>query len=131
MVHCLKGSSFVACSAPHTRCWEQAGRSSRSLTRRRRERSTRSKLSRVLVQANNGTLAGSDTSLNNPTDDEEVSGGAYDRNISDVMPAGQPAALTTLFGLDFINDNLVRIGGVDGGAPEGSPNGGVVTTIGP
>src|SRR4051794_16889319 len=61
------------------------------------------------VNPNNGALAGSDTSLNNPSNDEEVTGGAYDRNINDVMPAGQPAALTTLFGIDFINDTLVRI----------------------
>jgi hypothetical protein len=47
------------------------------------------------------------------------------------MPIGNPQALTTLFGIDFINDTLVRIGGVDGGAPEGSPNNGVVTEIGP
>lgn len=83
------------------------------------------------VNPNNGTLAGLDTNLDNPTNDEEVTGGAYDRNINDIMPAGQPAAKTTLFGIDFINDTLVRIGGVDGGAPEGSPNGGIVTEIGP
>ena len=77
-----------------------------------------------------GFLVQFDTPLDNPNNDEEVTGGAYDRNISDVMPIGNPQALTTLFGIDFINDTLVRIGGVDGGPPEGSPNAGVVTEIG-
>ncbi len=83
------------------------------------------------VNPNTGALVQFDTPLNNPANDEEVTGGAYDRNVNDVMPVGNPAALTTLFGIDFINDTLVRIGGVDGGAPEGSPNLGVVTEIGP
>src|SRR5688572_14212231 len=78
-----------------------------------------------------GFLVQFDTPLDNPNNDEEVTGGAYDRNVNDVMPIGNPQALTTLFGIDFINDTLVRIGGVDGGAPEGSPNNGVVTEIGP
>ncbi len=38
------------------------------------------------------------------------------------------ATLTTLFGVDDTRDTLVRIGGVDGNP---SPNGGVVTTVGP
>ena len=83
------------------------------------------------VNPNNGALVQFDTPLNNASDDEEVTGGAYDRNVNDVQPAGTPASLTTLFGIDFINDALVRIGGVDGGAPERSANAGVVTTIGP
>ncbi len=45
----------------------------------------------------------------------------YDRNA-----AG--ATLTTLYGVDYVKDTLVRIGGVDGNP---SPNGGQVTTIGP
>ena len=78
-----------------------------------------------------GFLVQFDTPLDDPTNDEEVTGAAYDRNISDVKPIGTPQSPTTLFGIDFINDTLVRIGGVDGGAPEGSPNNGVVTEIGP
>jgi hypothetical protein len=46
---------------------------------------------------------------------------AYDNNL-----AG--AASSTLFGIDITHDQLVRIGGVDGNP---SPNGGVVTPIGP
>jgi hypothetical protein len=38
-------------------------------------------------------------------------------------------ATTTLYGIDSNTNSLVRIGGVDGGAPEGSPNLGMLTTI--
>jgi hypothetical protein len=53
-----------------------------------------------------------------------VVGAAYTNNTN---PA---PATTTLFGIDSNTDTLVRVGGVDGGAPEGSPNGGLLTTIG-
>jgi hypothetical protein len=53
--------------------------------------------------------------------DGDIAGIAYDNNH-----AG--ATATTLYGLDITHDQLVRIGGVDG-TP--SPNGGVVTAIGP
>ncbi len=72
------------------------------------------------LNPNDGSLAGVDTNLDDPTDDEEVYAVAYDRSFD-----GTTA--TTLFGIDFPNDKLVRIGGVDS-AP--SPNGGVVTPIG-
>jgi hypothetical protein len=59
-----------------------------------------------------------DTSLN-PSGD--VTAAAYTNNTAS-------ASVTTLFGIDATSDSLVRIGGVDG-TP--SPNGGVVTVIGP
>ena len=83
------------------------------------------------INPNSGALVQFDTPLNNSALEEEVVGGAYDRNVNDVQPAGSPAPLTTLFGIDFINDTLVRVGGVDAGPPEGSANAGVVTTVGP
>src|SRR5829696_191477 len=46
------------------------------------------------VNPNTGFLVQFDTPLDNPANDEEVTGGAYDRNVNDVMPIGQPQALT-------------------------------------
>ena len=69
------------------------------------------------VNPDTGLLAGTDTNLTGP-----VVGAAYDRNDRN------PATATTLFGIDFANNLLVRIGGVDGNP---SPNGGALTTIGP
>src|SRR3977135_3299452 len=69
------------------------------------------------VNPDTGLLAGTDTNPTGP-----VVGAAYDRNHP------QPATATTLFGIDFANNLLVRIGGVDGNP---SPNGGALTTIGP
>ena len=51
----------------------------------------------------------------------DIAGIAYDHNQSG-------ATATTLYGIDITHDQLVRIGGVDGNP---SPNGGVVTPIGP
>jgi len=51
----------------------------------------------------------------------DIAGIAYDNNHS-----GATAA--TLYGIDITHDQLVRIGGMDGNP---SPNGGVVTPIGP
>ena len=51
----------------------------------------------------------------------DIAGIAYDNNHSG-------ATSTTLYGIDITHDQLVRIGGVDG-TP--SPNGGIVTAIGP
>ena len=64
-----------------------------------------------------GGIAGADTAL---TAGAQITGVAYDRNFGG-------ATVTTLFGIDFNTDQLVRIGGVDG-AP--TPNGGAVTTVG-
>lgn len=72
----------------------------------------------VRLNPNDGTVAGTDTSLNPPG---SVVAAAYDRNDTD------PGTATTLFGIDSANDQLVRIGGVDGSP---SPNGGVVTLVG-
>ena len=79
-----------------------------------------------------GLVMGPDPDLDNDFNDEQVTGVAYDRNVSTPVTifANGPTGVTTLFGIDFINSTLVRIGGVDGGAPEGSPNDGVVTEIG-
>ena len=67
----------------------------------------------------NGALAGNDTDLNPAA--VEINAVAYDRGF-----AGTTA--TTVFAIDRGADTLVRIGGIDGST---SPNGGVVTTIGP
>ena len=73
-----------------------------------------------------GTLAGTDTSLAYVAGDPgagvtpAVSQVAYSNNF-----AGTPT--TTLFGIDFARDVLVRIGGVDGSP---SPNTGALTSIG-
>lgn len=74
------------------------------------------------LNPNDGSLAGTDTPLHhNPAATEQVVASAYDRNF-----AG--ATLTTLFGIDYINDTLVRQGGPDGSP---SPNLGELFTIGP
>lgn len=79
------------------------------------------------LNPNNGALAATDTSLAYAVGDPgfgmqpAIVGAAYTESY-----AG--AARTTLFGIDATRDALVRIGGPDG-VP--SPNGGVVTTIGP
>jgi hypothetical protein len=83
---------------------------------------------RIRVVANNGDnfrinpstggVAGVDTAL---TAGSSLAGAAHDQNH-------YGTSTTTLFGIDALADTLVRIGGVNG-AP--SPNGGVVTTIGP
>jgi hypothetical protein len=73
------------------------------------------------VHPDTGDLAGNDTALAGPGS-EEVSAVAYDQNV-----AGTPQ--TTLFGYDLANDRVVRIGGFNGAAPEGSPNLGVVTPL--
>lgn len=73
-----------------------------------------------------GTLAGTDTSLAYVAGDPgagvtpAVSQVAYNNNFAGTTT-------TTLFGIDFARDTLVRIGGVDG-TP--SPNTGALTTIG-
>lgn len=64
-----------------------------------------------------GAVVTADTMLSR----QAIGSAAYNNNV-----AG--AAQTTLFGIDGFNAVLVRIGGVNG-MP--SPNGGVVTTIGP
>jgi uncharacterized protein DUF4394 len=51
----------------------------------------------------------------------DIAGIAYDNNHSG-------ATTTNLYGIDITHDQLVRIGGVDGNP---SPNGGVVTPLGP
>lgn len=60
--------------------------------------------------------------------DPNIVGSAYDRNDND------GATATTLWGIDSVLNNLVRQGAVDGNAADvaggGSPNGGLLTTIG-
>ena len=70
-----------------------------------------------------GVIAGTDIALDKPGANEDVVAIAYTQNFAG---AGQ----TTLFGYDFALDDIVRIGGVNGGPPEGSPNQGVVTKVG-
>lgn len=69
------------------------------------------------LNPDNASIAGTDTTLSPVT---QVADLAYTNNF-----AG--ATVTTLYGIDGVNNTLIRIGGVDG-TP--SPNGGVVTTIG-
>ena len=80
----------------------------------------------IRLNPNDGTLAATDTPLAYVAGDPgvgtppQVSQVAYTNNFG-----GTPN--TTLFGIDFATDVLVRIGGVDG-TP--SPNTGALTTIG-
>jgi hypothetical protein len=72
------------------------------------------------INPNNGALTLADTNLDNTAGTEEVVAAAYDQNF-----AG--ATTTTQFDIDYINDLLVRQGGVNG-VP--SANNGVLTTLG-
>jgi hypothetical protein len=73
------------------------------------------------VNPNTGALINTDTDLDDPnTTNDSITSVAYTNNFA-------TATKTTLYGIDFSGDKLVRIGGVDG-TP--TPNGGVVTTIG-
>ena len=80
----------------------------------------------IRLNPNDGTLAGTDTSLAYAVGDPgapaapQVTQVAYNNNVAGTTT-------TTLFGIDFATDVLVRVGGVDG-TP--SPNTGVLTTIG-
>ena len=80
------------------------------------------------LNPNDGTVAGTDTKLSPDIAEAAV---AYDRNLNfkpDAVTAAPAGTLTTLFGINPVTDQLVRIGGVDG-TP--SPNGGAVTNVGP
>lgn len=68
----------------------------------------------------NGTLAGNDTDLT-PAATSDIIAEAYDRNFSG-------GSGTTLFGINRADSSLVIQGGING-AP--SPNGGVITSLGP
>ena len=68
-----------------------------------------------------GVIAGNDTSIDNPTSGEEIFSSAYDRNTAGTT-------LTTLYAIDIYSDQLMMQGGVNG-AP--SPNGGVISAVGP
>jgi len=82
----------------------------------------------VRINPNNGTLAGVDTGLT-PAVSEDIIGEAYDRNFDRQNNAGDVGTLpTTLYAINRIGSQLARQGGVDG-VP--SPNGGVITNIGP
>ncbi len=76
---------------------------------------------------NDGTLVATDTNVAYAPGDPNsaanplVSHVAYSNNTSGAL-------VTTLYGIDATLDILVRIGGVDGSP---SPNGGLLTTIGP
>jgi len=80
----------------------------------------------IRVDPNTGLLVANDTALaytSLPTNPNVVAA-AYTNSVN---PA---PATTTLYGIDSNTNTLVRIGGVNGGAPEGSPNGGLLTPIG-
>jgi hypothetical protein len=85
----------------------------------------------IRLHPDTGGLVATDTNLTYKAGDSNfgvnpnVVGAAYTNSVS---PA---PTLTTLYGIDSNTNSLVRVGGVDGGAPEGSPNAGVLTTIGP
>jgi hypothetical protein len=73
------------------------------------------------VNPDTGALVGTDTNLDNPAGSEEVVGLAYNRNLPGY-------GLTTLYGIDYSNSLLVMQGGLDGNP---SPNGGLITPVGP
>ncbi len=73
------------------------------------------------LNPNNGARADTPVNDTNLTAGAIVDSVAYDNNVFD-------ATATTLFALNLSSNSLARIGGV-GGSP--SPNGGVVTDIGP
>ena len=79
------------------------------------------------LNPNDGTVAGTDTPLSYAAGDSgsgitpRIVGSAYTNNFNGT-------SVTTLFGIDSNRDVLVRQGGVNG-VP--SPNGGVLSTIGP
>jgi hypothetical protein len=83
------------------------------------------------INPNNGSLAANDPNLSyvSPATGP-VSAIAYDRNFASGGPntPPDPSRHTTLYAIDTGADQLARIGGIDG-AP--SPNGGVVTAVGP
>jgi len=91
-----------------------------------RIRVTSTDTSNFRLNPNDGTVAGTDTSLTYAAGDSgtgltpRVVGSAYTNNFNGT-------AVTTLFGIDSNRDVLVMQGGTNG-AP--SPNGGVLTTIG-
>jgi hypothetical protein len=72
------------------------------------------------VNPNNGALVQLDDPLADASGEEFITGVAYDQNV----PA---TTQTTLWGYDLADEHFVRIGGVNGAAPEGSANMGVVT----
>ena len=84
----------------------------------------------IRIDPTTGLLAGTDTPVAYKAGDVNVGknpnivGAGYTNSVN---PA---PATTTLYGIDSNTNSLVRIGGVDGGAPEGSPNAGLLTTIG-
>jgi hypothetical protein len=73
------------------------------------------------LNPNTGGLVAFDTPLDNAAAAEQVVGSAYDRNFDG-------ASATTLFGIDFPTNSLVRQGSIN--ASPQSPNGGAITTIG-
>jgi Domain of unknown function (DUF4394)/PEP-CTERM motif len=91
-----------------------------------RIRVTSTDTSNFRLNPNDGTVAGTDTSLSYASGDSgagltpRVVGAAYTNNFNGT-------AVTTLFGIDSNRDVLVMLGGPNG-VP--SPNGGVLTTIG-
>lgn len=72
------------------------------------------------VNPDTGAVVATDTTLDNAADTEDIRAVAYSNSYAS-------AGLTTLYGLDFANDQTVRIGGVEGSP---SPNGGVLTAVG-
>ena len=77
------------------------------------------------INPNTGAIAGTDTRLNfnagSGTGTPFLADIAYTNNFVG-------ATTTTLYGYDYSNDNLVTVGGLNG-TP--SPNGGLVTSVGP
>ena len=80
---------------------------------------------------NNGALTGNDTDLA-PAATTDIVGAAYDHNIGfDVTMAPPPGLVTTLWEIDRNTSTLSMQGSFHGTGANGSPNGGIVSDLGP
>jgi len=73
------------------------------------------------VNPTTGLLTATDTNLNRPSNNPTIVALAYDRTVNGVIS-------TTAYGIDYALNELVMIGGLNGSP---SPNGGVVSFVGP
>ncbi len=80
---------------------------------------------------NNGSLSANDTDLT-PAAATDFVGIAYDHNIGfDVTGSPPPGLVTTLWAIDRNTSTLSILGSFHGTGANGSPNGGIVSDLGP